>query len=530
VARPAMVMGIETEYGIYARGNHGSRYAQARSEAAAAIRRAVYNNVAVMGRQLEITVGSRHVAYEHIANGARFYIDIGDHPEMSIAECSTPREAVIWDAAGERIVQAAAVDAAEELGYGVSIVKKLTDVNGTSWGCHENYSIDPTLFYRITKEEKLVAEQRTLATWFVVRQLLIGGGKVGSDGRHSTSAYQISQRADFMMEFRNDHTMHDRPIIQVRDQPLADGDGWRRLHVICGDANLCQWSTYLKMALTGLLLLMWQDPDIRKIPPLPVIVDEDFHKVMQFISCDSDLVARYPVRIAPGRAQLGGLRHMTAAEILSFYTDALAAYALNRDWSSPADASAYQAAALKAQWAAGLLRRREWRALNGWLDWPTKRVVVEEYLRRKGKNWTQLRDDDELMQRVKRLADHNYAALDPAVSMFARLQRAGTIRTVVKASEIGRAIQTPPSGRAAQRAAIAEAYAPYVRTAHWDTIVLNQNPYVITIKLVSPSGCPPDLFSEALRRCPEPLDLMAYLEYVPIFSLSVTAERKLSNA
>lgn len=525
-----MVMGIETEYGIYARGDHGSRYNAARDEAAAAVRRAVYNSVAAMGRQLEITVDGRYVAYQHIANGARFYIDIGDHPEMSIAECHTPREAVIWDAAGERIVQAAAQDASEELGFGVSIVKKLTDAHGTSWGCHENYSIDPTLFYRITREDKLVAEQRTVATWFVVRQLLIGGGKVGSDDGDRTSAFQISQRADFMKEFRNDHTMHDRPIIQIRNEPLADGDGWRRLHVICGDANLCQWSTYLKMALTGLLLLMWQDPELKKLPPLPVLVDEEFHEVMQFMSRDSDLVARYPIRIAPGRSQLGGLRHLTAAEILSFYTDAMAAYANDRRWGSPEEAAVYRTAAQKAQWAAGLLRKREWRALNGWLDWPTKRVIVEEYLRRKDKSWTDLRADAALMQRVKRLADHNYAALDPAVSMFSRLSRAGTIRSVVKPAEIARAIQTPPPGRAAQRAAIAEAYAPYVRNAHWDTIVLHQAPYEITIKLSNPAGCEPNAFDEAIRRCPEPLDLMAYLDHFPVSSLSMSAERKLPHA
>jgi len=525
-----MVMGIETEYGIYARGDHGSRYETARSEAAEALRRAAYNNVAVMGRQLEITINGRHTAFEHTANGSRFYIDIGDHPEMSIAECPTPRDVVIWDGAGERIVQAAAADASAELGYGVSVIKKLTDVYGTSWGCHENYSITPTLFFRITKEEKLVAEQRTIATWFVVRQLLTGGGKVGTDDGNRTSAFQISQRADFMKEYRNNHTMHDRPIIQTRNEPLADHDGWSRLHVICGDANLCQWATYFKMALTGLLLLMWQDPSLRKLPPLPVLVEEEFHRVMQFMSRDSDLVARYPVRIAPGRNQLGGLRHMTAAEILTFYTDALAEYAQARSWSSPAEASAYRTAATKAQWAAGLLRKREWRGLNGWLDWPTKRVLIEEYLRRKNKNWTELRDDWELMQRVKRLADHNYAALDPAVSMFARLQKAGIIKTVVKASEIARAIQTPPSGRAAQRSALAEAYAPFVRTAHWDTIVLHQTPYEITVTMTNPAGCVPEAFNEALLRCPEPLDLMAYLDHFPISSLSMTAERKLPNA
>ena len=499
-------MGTETEYGIYVRGGFDGPYEKAIDFANEAIRSALRDSPVCMGRQLEVSYGNRNNLYQHIANGARFYIDCG-HPEMSIPECPTPRDVVIWDGAGERIVQAAARDASRDTGMKISIVKKLTDGRGHTWGCHENYCIEPELFEGLMAEGVRPIEQRIVGTWFAIRQLLIGGGKIGSDDVDRENAFQLSQRADFILDFRNSSTTSNRPIIQTRDEPLAEKALWRRLHVICGDANLCQWSTYLKMGLTGLLLLMLQDDTARRRSPLPLIDGETHQTIMRHISHDNDLEMSFPVRISSGIGRLSDKYWMSAAKIIGFYLRALRAYVKKRAWASPQEAAVYEAIVTKAQWMTSLLEKRNWRALYGWLDWPTKRVVAEEYLHRKNKTWKDALNDDTLLDRLRLLADHSYAALDPDVSIYARLARAGIIRTVVKESEIARALMTPPAGRASQRSALIEAYLPYLVSAHWDRMQFQQSPFAVAVFLDDPMGSPDEALSAALKVCATPLDL-----------------------
>ena len=520
--RPAMVMGIETEYGIYARKRlfpySESEYIKILDASNDEITKAVRSDIGCMGRQLEIDKEVRIPTFQHLANGGRFYIDC-KHPEMATPECPTPRDVVIWDSAGERIVYEAAQRASKRLHYEVTIVKKLTDGLNHTWGCHENYCVNPQFFSRIVKEDEVASEQRTLATWLAVRQLLVGAGKIGSDNGRNPSApsvFQLSQRSDFIVAYRGVETTSQRPLIQVRDEPHANSNEWKRLHVICGDANLCQWSTYLKMSLTGLLLLMWQDRSLKHRPPLPVVWRSSHHDAMHFISNESDLVARYPVRVLPGRGQLGGIKHMTAAEILSFYVDAMAWYAHERSWSSPAEASAYQVAAEKAQWMASFLRAGDWQSLYGWLDWPTKRGIVQEYLRRKGKTWLDVLQDEELFSRVRIFGDQVYTTLDPNVSFYQRLLNEGVIRTVVKGSEIARAVLHPPTGRASQRSLAVEAYPTFLRDGSWSTLLFQQPPFKLSLTLNDPMGVPDEQFRAILDASPTPVDLYERLKTHPL--------------
>lgn len=513
--QPAMVMGIETEYSIYVREIGDMAYKTAVAEAGQTIRDCVRDSIEAMGESVIVTRRGGRPSVQHIANGSRFYLD-SMHPEMSTAEGSNPREVVIWDAAGERIVQAAAERASKKLDYTVSLYKKLVDGHGQTWGCHENFCITPRLFYRIVQEDDRTAEQKTLASWLVVRQLLIGAGKIGTDYRGPRCGFQLSQRAEFIIKFRNALTTANRPLINTRDEALADENHWRRLHLICGDANLCQWSTYIKMGLTGLMLLMWQDRNLQELAPLPVI-DDDYPKVMQFMSRDSDLLARYPVRFLTGKGQLGGKRHMSAADILSYYVEAMAVYAQKRqEWSSAAEAEAYREAASKAQWAAGLLRKGSWRSLYGWLDWPTKRIVAEEYLRRKNRNWEDVLTDPQLFRRVSIFGDINYSALDPAVSIFSRLTKAGVIKTVVRNSEITRAMLHPTPGRATARSMLINAYPTHVLAAHWNSIEYKQKDDSVQVILGNPMGCDLDQLEISLRASATPADLVAFLTQFPI--------------
>src|ERR671919_635025 len=187
-----------------------------------------------------------------LPNGARYYVDHA-HPEYSSPECSNPRDLVIWDKAGERILEAS-IEAARTIVPDhdtVFIYKNNSDSKGNSYGCHENY-----LVTRQTPFPNLV---KHLIPFFVSRQVFTGAGKVGAENGVGEVDYQISQRADFFEVEVGLETTFKRPIINTRDEPHADPDRYRRLHVIVGDANMSELSTYLKVGTTGLLLKMIED-------------------------------------------------------------------------------------------------------------------------------------------------------------------------------------------------------------------------------------------------------------------------------
>src|SRR4051794_13697816 len=183
-----------------------------------------------------------------LTNGARFYVDHA-HPEYSAPEVLTPRDAVLWDKAGERVMDEAARRAARVPGTApIHLYKNNTDNKGVSYGCHENY-----LMARSTPFGDIV---RHLTPFFVSRQVVCGAGRVGigADGRQA--GFQLSQRADFFEVEVGLETTLKRPIINTRDEPHADAEKYRRLHVIIGDANLSELSTYLKVGTTSLVLAM----------------------------------------------------------------------------------------------------------------------------------------------------------------------------------------------------------------------------------------------------------------------------------
>src|SRR3712207_3857181 len=186
-----------------------------------------------------------------LTNGARLYVDHA-HPEYSTPECTNPRDVVLWDKAGEVIVRdACRFAAATPAGSQIVLYKNNTDNKGASYGAHENY-----LMRRSTPFGDIV---RNLTPFFVSRQVVTGAGRVGigQDGRGD--GFQVSQRADYFEVEVGLETTLKRPIINTRDEPHADPDKYRRLHVIIGDANLSEVSTYLKVGTTSLVLAMIED-------------------------------------------------------------------------------------------------------------------------------------------------------------------------------------------------------------------------------------------------------------------------------
>src|SRR6202011_4758741 len=186
-----------------------------------------------------------------LTNGGRLYVDHA-HPEYSTPECTNPLSVVIWDKAGERVMAEAAAKAATVPGSApIQLYKNNTDNKGASYGSHENY-----LMRRGTPFADIV---KFLVPFFVSRQVVCGAGRVGigADGRGS--GFQISQRADFFEVEVGLETTLKRPIINTRDEPHADPEKYRRLHVIIGDANMSEVATFLKTGTTALVLKMIED-------------------------------------------------------------------------------------------------------------------------------------------------------------------------------------------------------------------------------------------------------------------------------
>jgi len=264
----AKVCGIETEYGIVVRG------AESNPVAASSVLINAY--VSGLSRKVGWDFEDEHPAndargftYEEVfapevdtqlvnavlTNGARYYVDHA-HPEISTPECRTALEVVRWDRAAEEIVRSSMERARRLLGDGSEIVtyKNNSDGKGNSYGCHENYLMDrATPFGRIVNQ---------ITSHFVTRQVFCGAGKVGCEFPNTSSTavpYQLSQRADFFEEEVGLETTLKRPIVNTRDEPHCDPQKYRRLHVIVGDANMAEVSTYLKVGTTSILLAMIED-------------------------------------------------------------------------------------------------------------------------------------------------------------------------------------------------------------------------------------------------------------------------------
>ena len=232
-----------------------------------------------------------------LPNGARFYNDHG-HPEYSTPECWSLDELVLHDLAGELVVRQAAEAFARETGLTVKLYKNNTDFHGASYGCHENYLVPRSVGF-----EALYA---AVMPMLIARQVLCGAGKVGAE-QGAKCDFQLSQRADFLVEAVSLETLYRRSLFNTRDEPHADPSKWIRLHVICGDANMISSATRRKVGLVKLalaLLRIGEAPEWR-IP----------HPVEAFASVSKDASNEF-------RIQLGRNSWTTAAEVLESYFSA----------------------------------------------------------------------------------------------------------------------------------------------------------------------------------------------------------------
>jgi proteasome accessory factor A len=375
-----------------------------------------------------------------LPNGARYYVDHA-HPEYSTPECASPRDVVIHDKAGERIL-ARSLDAVEHLmppDHHLAVYKNNTDGKGNSYGCHENYLVDRrTPFSRIVRD---------LTPFLVTRQIFTGAGKVRSesprmDGRAVT--YQLTQRADFFEAEVGLETTLKRPIINTRDEPHADPEKYRRLHVIVGDANLCEVSTFLKTGTTALILKLIEDdllPDLALDGPVTTL-----HEISWDVSC------RRTVRLKDGR-------RVRALELQWEYLDHAKKYV------KEVEPTAANGEIL--QWWEAILTGIEEDPLSLFreLDWVAKYRILEAYRERDGLDWNS-----------PKLAaiDLQYHDVRPGKGLYHRLAEAGKVERLVSDEEIERATQEPPEDtRAYFRGRCIQRYREQIAAASWDSLIFD---------------------------------------------------------
>lgn len=482
----APISGIETEYGVAVLGMGDNRYEPAW---AARLLLAAYQQ---LGRPYVHSHGTAIIQPESqeyaslfttkeqtlpdgfatdvmLANGARLYIDHG-HSEYATPETLSTRQLTAADKAGERIIMSC-LDWIEQQDLcppeqSIHVYKNNSDYQNHSYGCHENYLLSRTLF------ENLLSTQSTnaFACWIpflITRTLLCGAGKVGGENGSAPAGFQLTQRADFFECLRGTQTMHRRPLLNTRDEPHADQQQFSRLHVILGDANLAECSTYLKIGSAQLILQLLetdhQPPDLTLADPLAAL-----HTVSR------DLSFRELLTLQDGR-------RMSALDMQYIFLERVERH-LHATGGSPEQWEVWQL------WREVLDKLPErWTELSTILDWAIKRQLLQRYLHAQNASWDDVRAwqpviEETQLEQAQALANHldlswhdyekqrhlyfRLRKLDIAYhdirdgstehepGLYYHLQQRGAITRLLANEEIDRLVSAPPADtRAALRGA-----------------------------------------------------------------------------
>ena len=268
------IFGLETEYGVTCALKGQRRLSPDE------VARYLFRRVVSWGRSSNV----------FLENGARLYLDVGSHPEYATPECDKIRDVVTHDRAGERIleslVRSAETRLADEGIRGeVYLFKNNTDSAGNSYGCHENYLIE--------REGEFSKFTDVLIPFLVTRQIMCGAGRILQTARGPV--YTMSQRAEHVWESVSSATTRSRPIINTRDEPHADAERYRRLHVIVGDSNMSEWTTYLKLGTTAIMLRLLEED---RGPWRDVSLENPIRAIREI---SHDLSCTKPVALSTGR-------------------------------------------------------------------------------------------------------------------------------------------------------------------------------------------------------------------------------------
>ncbi|HTI27686.1 MULTISPECIES: Pup--protein ligase [Kutzneria] len=389
------IFGIETEFGVTCTF-HGQRRLSPDEVA-----RYLFRRVVSWGRSSNV----------FLRNGSRLYLDVGSHPEYATAECDDLTQLVTHDKAGERILEDLLVDAErrladEGIGGDIFLFKNNTDSAGNSYGCHENYCVARA------GEFSRIAD--VLLPFLVTRQLICGAGKVLQTPRGAV--YCLSQRAEHIWEGVSSATTRSRPIINTRDEPHADAERYRRLHVIVGDSNMSEVTTLLKVGSANLVLeMIEQGVQFRDFS-----LDNPIRAIREI---SHDLTGRRLVRLAGGREasalDIQREYHAKAVEHVASRTNDPTSQRIVELWGKVLDA----------------VEQQDLSKIDREIDWAVKHRLIERYQAKHGLELSS--------PRIAQL-DLAYHDIRRGRGIFDLLQRKDLVHRVTDDGEIEAAKDTPP--------------------------------------------------------------------------------------
>jgi len=390
------IFGIETEYGVTCTFEGQRRLSPDE------VARYLFRRVVSWGRSSNV----------FLRNGSRLYLDVGSHPEYATPECDDPVQLVTHDKAGERILEGLVVDAERRLTEeGVSgevyLFKNNTDSAGNSYGCHENYLVG--------RQGEFSRFSDVLIPFLVSRQLIVGAGKVLSTPRGAR--YCLSQRAEHIWEGVSSATTRSRPIINTRDEPHADAERYRRMHVIVGDSNMSETTTLLKIGATDLVLRMIESGVVLRDLGL-----ENPIRAIREIS--HDITGRRTVRLLNGR-------ELSALDIQREYFEKAAEFAERRDLLAGVHGQVLDL------WERTLnaIEKDDLPSISREIDWVAKHQLIERY---------SIKNDLPLSSpRIAQL-DLAYHDISRTRGLYYLLKRRGLMASVTSDLEVFEAKSVPP--------------------------------------------------------------------------------------
>ncbi|MCI1635540.1 proteasome accessory factor PafA2 family protein [Bifidobacterium sp.] len=414
------IFGIETEYGVSVTENEKPVEA---------------SQVAMMMFQPVVTRSRSTNTY--LSNGARLYLDVGSHPEYATAEARTPMQALSQDLAGERIMGRLALDAQQQLRqqYGnnttIHVFKNNTDSSGNSFGCHENYLLRRFVSLRTIERE--------LIPFLVTRQLFTGAGLLGPEG------FELSQRARFLDDAVSSATTRSRPMVNTRDEPHADPDHYRRLHVIVGDSNRSQIATWMKLATTHLVLSVIEEAvsnETNSVFEPYALLDPG----TAISTVSKDITGKSSIQLADS---VSGGSTSCALDIQRVYLQAAQSFVSRH--AATMNSILPDAAQVLELWENALdtIDSHRWRDLSSWVDWAAKLSLFERIRARYSSK-------QEYAQARAQQIDFEYHDIINGVTYPALLHH-GAMRSLLSEESIRKSVNTPPDDtRAALRGAFVE--------------------------------------------------------------------------
>jgi proteasome accessory factor A len=388
------IFGIEVEYGVTCTFRGQRRLSPDE------VARYLFRRVVSWGRSSNV----------FLENGARLYLDVGSHPEYATPECDTVTGVVAHDKAGERILESLVEQAEQRLheegiAGTIFLFKNNTDSAGNSYGSHENYLVS-----RVGEFQKLAD---TLIPFLVSRQIYAGAGKVLQTPRGAL--YSIAQRAEHIWEGLSSATTRSRPIINSRDEPHADAERYRRLHVIVGDSNMSEYATWLKLATADLVLRMIEAGTVTR----DLSLDNPIRAIREI---SHDMTCQRRVRLEGGR-------ELSALEIQRVYLERVSRF-LQHNGSDP------RTDHVLAEWARVLdTLETDPLKLSRECDWVAKYHLVDDFRRR---------HDLPLSHPRVAMLDLQYHDVNRRRGLYYLLQRRDKVDRIVDDTAIRSAMRTPP--------------------------------------------------------------------------------------